>query len=66
MSIRSALVTLFAFAVPLAASAQYVGVTTDSWDGASGGPFYFNRACQADFSGSRMCSSEEILKTVSR
>jgi len=46
-----------------AASAQYVGVTTEAFDGGQG-VFTYNRACNAAHVGSRMCTSEEIMETI--
>ncbi len=46
-----------------AAHAQYVGVTTESFDGAQG-IIIFNRACHADHPGSRMCTSKEFIETL--
>ncbi len=46
-----------------AANAQYVGVTSETFDGAQG-VFTYNRACHAAHPGSRMCTSQEIMSTV--
>jgi hypothetical protein len=49
---------------PPAAAMQFVGRTTDTFNGAQG-MLTFTQACQADFGpGHRMCTSEEILNTV--
>jgi hypothetical protein len=42
---------------------ELVGFTTATFDGDEGF-FGFHFACQADFSGSRMCNSEEVIGTV--
>jgi hypothetical protein len=60
---------VFAFAnaallfLTTAANAQYVGVTTEGFDGGQG-VFTYNRACHAAHPGSRMCTSQEIMSTV--
>jgi hypothetical protein len=46
-----------------AATAQYVGVTTETFDGGQG-VITYNRACHAAHPGSRMCTSQEIMSTV--
>jgi hypothetical protein len=45
------------------ANAQYVGVTSGTFDGAQG-IIIFNHACHADHPGSRMCTSEEFIETL--
>jgi hypothetical protein len=43
---------------------QFVGFTSETFDGGQGVGTY-TLACQADFlAGARMCTSEEVLKTV--
>jgi hypothetical protein len=62
-------VRLFALVIPAlflfatAADAQYVGVTAEAFDGAQG-VFTYNLACHTAHSGSRMCTSEEVIETV--
>jgi hypothetical protein len=43
---------------------QLVGFTSATFDGGQG-VFTYTAACQAEFPGSRFCTSEEVLNTVS-
>lgn len=64
MPLRITVITISALLLAATSSeAQYVGATTATLD-CSGGIFTFNRACHADFSGSRMCKSVEMIDTV--
>jgi hypothetical protein len=58
-----ALATASLLLLASAANAQYVGVTSETFDGAQG-VFTYNRACHAAHPGSRMCTSEEVIKTL--
>jgi hypothetical protein len=58
-----ALATASLLLLASAANAQYVGVTSETFDGTQG-VFTYNRACHAAHFGSRMCTSEEVMKTV--
>lgn len=42
---------------------QLVGFTTATFDGATG-VLGFTQACQAEFTGSRFCTTEEVMDTV--
>jgi hypothetical protein len=42
---------------------QFVGFSTDTFDG-SQGVITYTRACQLDYPGSRMCTTEEFLSTT--
>jgi hypothetical protein len=58
-----ALAPLLLLLLATTANAQYVGVTAETFDGAAG-LFTINRACHAAHSDSRICTPEEIFKTV--
>jgi hypothetical protein len=62
----TALFVLVTLVLPIAASAggRFLGFTTSTFDGAQGVRTY-TEACQADVgAGTRMCTSEEVLSTV--
>jgi hypothetical protein len=52
-----------ALLIPISASAQYVGVTSTTFDGGQG-VFTYNIGCHAAHRGSRMCTSTEVMNTV--
>lgn len=58
------IVALAACAGPPNVDAELVGFSSERFTGGRTGVLGYTRACQADFPGSRMCTSEEVLRTV--